>query len=562
VSTNGFDVKHRSRLLLEGAARAGARAQLKGIGYDDEALAKPIIGVASTWIETMPCNFHLRALAAKVKEGIRDAGGTPMELNTVAISDGITMGTTGMKTSLVSREVIADSIELVARGHFFDAVIALSGCDKTIPGTVMALCRLDVPSLMLYGGSIPPGRFHGDDVTIGDVYEAIGAHATGRMTDEEFAELEAVASPGAGACGGQFTANTMAMAFEVLGISPMAQNLVPAQDASKAEVAYEAGKLVVDVLRRGVRPSDIITKKALENAVAGVACSGGSTNGVLHLLAVAREMGVELNIDDFDRISQRTPILCDLKPGGRYVAVDLYAAGGVPLMLQRLQEGGLIHEDPITVTGETIGALASAATETDGQRVVRPLDEPLKATGGLAILRGNLAPEGCVIKLAGHEKRHHSGPARVFEGEEAAFDAVTHGRIVAGDVVVIRNEGPAGGPGMREMLAVTGAINGAGLGEDVALLTDGRFSGATHGFMVGHVAPEAIKGGPIAAVHDGDVITINVDARRMDVALDDDEIARRVAAYKAPANADLSGGVLAKYAALVGSASEGAVTVR
>jgi dihydroxy-acid dehydratase len=562
VSTNGFDVKHRSRLLLEGAARAGARAQLKGIGYDDEALAKPIIGVASTWIETMPCNFHLRALAAKVKEGIRDAGGTPMELNTVAISDGITMGTTGMKTSLVSREVIADSIELVARGHFFDAVIALSGCDKTIPGTVMALCRLDVPSLMLYGGSIPPGRFHGDDVTIGDVYEAIGAHATGRMTDEEFAELEAVASPGAGACGGQFTANTMAMAFEVLGISPMAQNLVPAQDASKAEVAYEAGKLVVDVLRRGVRPSDIITKKALENAVAGVACSGGSTNGVLHLLAVAREMAVELNIDDFDRISQRTPILCDLKPGGRYVAVDLYAAGGVPLMLQRLQEGGLIHEDPITVTGETIGALASAATETDGQRVVRPLDEPLKATGGLAILRGNLAPEGCVIKLAGHEKRHHSGPARVFEGEEAAFDAVTHGRIVAGDVVVIRNEGPAGGPGMREMLAVTGAINGAGLGEDVALLTDGRFSGATHGFMVGHVAPEAIKGGPIAAVHDGDVITINVDARRMDVALDDDEIARRVAAYKAPANADLSGGVLAKYAALVGSASEGAVTVR
>jgi dihydroxy-acid dehydratase len=471
------------------------------------------------------------------------------------------MGTTGMKTSLVSREVIADSIELVARGHFFDAVIALSGCDKTIPGTVMALCRLDVPSLMLYGGSIPPGHFQGHDVTIGDVYEAIGAHATGRMTDEEFAELESVASPGAGACGGQFTANTMAMAFEVLGISPMAQNLVPAQDAAKAQVAYEAGKLVVDVLRRGVRPSDIITKEALENAVAGVACSGGSTNGVLHLLAVAREMGVELNIDDFDRISKRTPILCDLKPGGRYVAVDLYAAGGVPLMLQRLQQGGLIHEDPITVTGETIGELASAATETEGQRVVRPLDEPLKATGGLAILRGNLAPEGCVIKLAGHEKRHHSGPARVFEGEEAAFEAVTHGRILAGDVVVIRNEGPAGGPGMREMLAVTGAINGAGLGEDVALLTDGRFSGATHGFMVGHVAPEAIRGGPIAAVHDGDVITINVDARRMDVALDDDEITRRVAAYEAPANADLSG-VLAKYAALVGSASEGAVTVR
>jgi dihydroxy-acid dehydratase len=561
VTTNGFDVKHRSRLLLEGDARAGARAQLKGIGYDEEALAKPIIGVASTWIETMPCNFHLRALAAKVKEGIRDAGGTPMELNTIAISDGITMGTTGMKTSLVSREVIADSIELVARGHFFDAVIALSGCDKTIPGTVMALARLNVPSVMLYGGSIPPGHFHGHDVTVGDVYEAIGAHATGRMSDEDFAELESVASPGAGACGGQFTANTMAMAFEVLGISPMAQNLVPAQDATKAQVAYEAGKLVVDVLRRGVRPSDIITKAALENAVAGIACSGGSTNGVLHLLAVAREMGVELNIDDFDRISERTPILCDLKPGGQYVAVDLYAAGGVPVMLQRLQEGGLIHEEPITVTGQTIGELASAATETEGQRVVRPLDDPLKATGGLAILRGNLAPEGSVIKLAGHKRLHHSGPARVFEGEEAAFAAVTHGGVKPGDVVVIRNEGPAGGPGMREMLAVTGAINGAGLGEDVALLTDGRFSGATHGFMVGHVAPEAARGGPIAAVQDGDVITIDVGARRMDVDLDDAEIAGRIAAYQRPANGDLSG-VLAKYAALVGSASEGAVTVR
>jgi dihydroxy-acid dehydratase len=560
MSTNGFDLKHRSRLLLEGPSRAGARSQLKGIGYDDEALAKPIIGVASTWIETMPCNFHLRALAAKVKEGIRDAGGTPMELNTVAISDGITMGTTGMKTSLVSREVIADSIELVARGHFFDGVVALSGCDKTIPGTVMALCRLDVPSVMLYGGSIPPGHFMGNDVTIGDVYEAIGAHATGRMSDEDFAELESVASPGAGACGGQFTANTMAMAFEVLGISPMAQNLVPAQDPTKAQVAYETGRLAVDVLRRGLRPSEIITKAALENAIAGVACSGGSTNGVLHLLAVAREIGVELDIDDFDRVSQRTPLLCDLKPGGRYVAVDLYRAGGVPVMLQRLQEAGLLNEEPITVTGQTIGELARAATETEGQRVVRRLDEPLKATGGLAILRGNLAPEGSVIKLAGHEKLHHSGPARVFDGEEAAFAAVTGGAVVAGDVVVIRNEGPAGGPGMREMLAVTGAINGAGLGEDVALLTDGRFSGATHGFMVGHVAPEAARGGPIAAIHDGDIITIDVAARRMDVALDDDEIARRVAAYQAPPNADRTG-VLAKYAALVGSASEGAVTV-
>ncbi|HEY2635954.1 MAG TPA: dihydroxy-acid dehydratase, partial [Solirubrobacteraceae bacterium] len=469
-----MDLKHRSRALTEGLQRAAARTYLKGIGFDDEAMAKPIVGVASTWIETMPCNFHLRVLAAKVKEGIREAGGTPMELNTVAISDGITMGTTGMKTSLVSREVIADSIELVARGHFFDGVVALSGCDKTIPGTVMALCRLNVPSVMLYGGSIPPGHFQGHDVTIGDVYEAIGAHATGRMTDDDFAELESVASPGAGACGGQFTANTMAMAFEVLGISPMAQNIVPAQDASKGQVAYEVGKLAMDVLGRGLRPSDIITKAALENAIAGVACSGGSTNGVLHLLAVAREMGVELSIDDFDRISERTPLLCDLKPAGRYVAVDLYKAGGVAVMLQRLQEAGLLNEEPITVTGQTIGELASAATETEGQRVVRRLDEPLKATGGLAILRGNLAPEGCVIKLAGHEKRHHSGPARVFDGEEAAFEAVTHGGIQPNDVVVIRNEGPAGGPGMREMLAVTGAINGAGLGEQVALMTDGR----------------------------------------------------------------------------------------
>jgi dihydroxy-acid dehydratase len=558
---NGFDVKHRSRALTEGPTRAGARAQLKGIGYDDEAMSKPIIGVASTWIETMPCNFHLRALAAKIKEGIRDAGATPMELNTVAISDGITMGTVGMKTSLVSREIIADSIELVSRGHMFDAVIALSGCDKTIPGTVMALCRLDVPAVMLYGGSIPPGRFHGHDVTIQDVFEAVGAHASGRIDDAELAEIERVASPGAGACGGQFTANTMAMAFEVLGISPMASNLVPAQDATKADVAYAAGRLVVDVLRRGLRPSDIVTKRALENAVAAVACSGGSTNGVLHLLAIARETGVDLTIDDFDRISEATPLLCDLKPGGRYVAVDMHEAGGVALMLKRLQEGGLIHEDPITVTGQTIGELARAAKETEGQQVVRPLDDPLKATGGLAILRGNLAPEGCVVKLAGHERRRHVGPARVFDGEEAAMEAATHGGIQRGDVVVIRNEGPVGGPGMREMLGVTAAINGSGLGEDVALLTDGRFSGATHGFMAGHVAPEAARGGPIAAVRDGDQITIDVDARRMDVDLDDDEIARRLAAYEPPPNPDRSG-VLAKYAALVGSASEGAVTLR
>jgi dihydroxy-acid dehydratase len=558
---NGFDLKHRSRALTEGPARAPARAQLKGIGYDDEALSKPIIGVASTWIETMPCTFHLRALAAKVKEGIREAGGTPMELNTVAISDGITMGTAGMKTSLVSREIIADSIELVARGHFFDAVIALSGCDKTIPGTVMALARLNVPAVMLYGGSIPPGRFKDHDVTIQEVFEAVGAHAAGRMTDEELHELEGAASPGAGACGGQFTANTMAMAFEVLGISPMGPSMVPAQYPSKAEVAYDAGKLVVDVLRRGLRPSDIITRDALENAIAAVTSSGGSTNGVLHLLAVAREAGVELSIDDFDRISELTPLLCDLKPGGKYVAVDLHEAGGVSVLVSRLRELGVLHEDAITVTGRTVGEIARDASETPGQRVVRPLDDPLKPTGGLAILRGNLAPEGCVVKLAGHERRLHTGPARVFDREEAAMEAATHGGISEGDVVVIRNEGPAGGPGMREMLAVTAAINGAGLGDTVALLTDGRFSGATHGFMAGHVAPEAARGGPIAAVRDGDEITIDVDRRRIDVALDEDEIARRVAAYRAPENGDATG-VLAKYAALVSSASEGAVTLR
>ncbi len=553
-------LKHKSAALTDGPERAAARAYLKGIGYDDEALAKPIIGVASTWIETMPCNFHLRALAAKVKEGIRAAGGTPMELNTIAISDGITMGTSGMKTSLVSREVIADSIELVSRGHLFDAVVALSGCDKTIPGTVMALARVDVPAVMLYGGSIPPGRFQGHDVTIQDVFEAVGAHAAGKMTDEELHELEGVASPGAGACGGQFTANTMAMAYEILGISPMGSAMVHAQHKSKPQVAFEVGELVVDVLRRGLKPSDVITKDSLENAIAAVAMSGGSTNAVLHLLALAREAGVELTIDDFDRISERTPLLCDLKPGGKYVAVDLFEAGGVPVVAKRLLEAGLLHEDAITVTGRTIGEHAREAVETDGQPVVRPLDNPIKATGGLAILRGNLAPEGCVVKLAGHERRHHQGPARVFEGEEAAMAAVTAGTIKAGDVVVIRNEGPAGGPGMREMLAVTAAINGAGLGEEVALLTDGRFSGATHGFMAGHVAPEAFRGGPIAAVHDGDTITVDVDNRRLDVALSDEEIAARVAAYTPPPNPDRTG-VLGKYAALVGSASQGAVTL-
>jgi dihydroxy-acid dehydratase len=554
-----LDPKHRSRALTEGPARAAARAYLYGIGFDEDALKKPIIGVASTWIETMPCNFHLRALAAKVKEGIRAAGGTPMELNTIAISDGITMGTSGMKTSLVSREVIADSIELVALGHLFDGVVAISGCDKTIPGTVMALARLNVPGVMLYGGSIAPGRFHGQDVTIQDVFEAVGKHAAGTMSDEELSELEHVASPGAGACGGQFTANTMAMAFEVLGISPMGSAMVPAEDADKASVAVEAGRLVMDILDRGLRPRDIITKDALENAIAAIATSGGSTNGVLHLLAVAREAGVELDIDDFDRISERTPLLCDLKPGGRYVATDLYAAGGVPLVAQRLLEAGLLHENAMTVTGRTVGDHAREAVETPGQQVVRPLDDPIKATGGLAILRGNLAPEGCVVKLSGHERRRHEGPARVFESEEDAMAAVVGATIERGDVIVIRNEGPAGGPGMREMLAVTAALNGVGMGEHVALLTDGRFSGATHGFMAGHVAPEAVRGGPIAAVADGDVITIDVDERRLDVDLDVATMNERIAAYEGPDNSTL-GGVLGKYAKLVSSASEGAVT--
>jgi dihydroxy-acid dehydratase len=554
-----FDPKHRSRALTEGPARAPARAYLHGIGFDAEAVSKPIIGVAHCWIETMPCNFTHRALAAKVKEGIRQAGGTPMELNTIAISDGVTMGTSGMKTSLVSREVIADSIELVARGHLFDAIVCIAGCDKTIPAAVMALARLDIPGLMLYSGSIHPGKFRGQDVSILEVFEAVGKHATGEMSDEELTELERAASPGAGACGGQFTANTMAMAFEVMGISPMGSSMVPAEDGRKAQVGIDTGKLVMDVLRRGLRPSDVITTKSLENAIRAVATSGGSTNAVLHLLAVAREAGVELSIDDFDRLAQSTPLTCDLRPGGRYVATDLYEAGGVPVVAKRLQEGGYLHEDAITVDGKTIGEHAAAAQETPGQDVVKPIDAPIKETGGLAILRGNLAPGGSVVKLSGHERRHHQGPARVFDGEEAAMQALLEGRIKKGDVVVIRAEGPVGGPGMREMLGVTAAINGAGLGEHVALITDGRFSGATHGFMAGHVVPEAVKGGPIAAVSDGDIITIDVDARRMDVNLTDDEIAERAAAYEPPPNPDTTG-VLAKYAALVSDASEGAVT--
>ncbi|MBV9416551.1 MAG: dihydroxy-acid dehydratase [Solirubrobacterales bacterium] len=554
-----MDLKHRSRALTDGPERAAARAYLKGIGYDDDALGKPIIGVANTWTETMPCNFHLRALGAKVKEGIREAGGTPMELNTIAISDGITMGTEGMKASLVSREVIADSIELVAAAHAFDAVIAISGCDKTIPGTVMALCRLNVPSVMLYGGSIYPGHYKGQRITIQEVFEAVGAHAAGRISDDELTAIEDAASPGAGACGGQFTANTMAMAFEVLGISPAGFSMVPAEDAHKAYVAKQAGELVMDVLRRGQKPSDIITRESLENAIAAIACSGGSTNGVLHLLAVANEMNVELDIDDFDRISEGTPLLCDLKPSGRYVAPDLYAAGGVPLVLKRLKEAGLLHEHAQTVTGKTVGQHADEATEQQGQDVVRPLSDPLKKTGGLVILKGNLAPEGCVVKVAGYERRRQTGPARVFESEEDAMAAVRTQGIKPGDVVVIRNEGPAGGPGMREMLAVTAALVGEGLGEEVALLTDGRFSGATRGLMAGHVAPEAVRGGPIGIVRDGDEITLDVDARRLDVTLSDEEIAARANEYRPPER-PAPPAALAKYAKLVSSASLGAVT--
>ena len=549
----------RSATVFDGPDRAAARAYMKGIGFDDDALSRPTIGIANTWIEAMPCNFHLRGLAEYVKQGIRAAGGTPMEFNTVAISDGITMGTEGMKTSLVSREVIADSIELTARGYQFDAVVALSACDKTIPGCVMALARLDVPSLMLYGGSIAPGRWHDRDVTIQDVFEAIGAHAAGEMSEEDLHELEDVASPGAGACGGQFTANTMACGFEALGISPAGSAMVPAEDATKEDVAEQIGRLVIRVLEDDLRPSRVITRSSLENAIACICASGGSTNGVLHLLAVAREAGVELAIDDFEEISRRTPLLADLKPGGRFIATDLYAAGGVPLILNRLSEAGILHRDAVTVSGRTIGEEADAAVETPGQEVVRPLSDPLKDEGGLAILRGNLAPEGSVVKLAGTERSGQTGPARVFESEEECFRAVKDRAIAPGDVIVIRNEGPAGGPGMREMLQVTAAIVGEGLGEEVALLTDGRFSGATRGLMVGHVAPEAAKGGSIAAVRDGDEVTLDVAGRRLEVALSDEEIARRIVAYEPP-EPRYATGVMAKYARTVSSASLGAIT--
>ncbi len=552
-------LRSRSAPLLDGPDRAPARAYLYALGLTDEDLRKPLVGIANTWIEMMPCNVHLRRLADAVRAGVRAAGGTPLEFNTIAISDGISMGTEGMRTSLVSREVIADSIELVARGYSLDALVAISGCDKTIPGTVMALARLDIPAVMIYGGSILPGEVDGRPVTIQDVFEAVGAYHAGRITLEDLRRLEAAACPGPGACGGQFTANTMAMAFEFLGISPVGANEIPAVDGRKDAAAEAAGRLVMEVLREDRRPRRIITRQALENAIAAVASSGGSTNAVLHLLAVAREAGVELGLDDFDRISARTPLLADLRPGGRFTAPDLYRAGGTRLLARRLLEAGLLHGDALTVTGKTIAEEAALARETPGQEVIRPLDRPLKPWGGLAVLRGNLAPEGCVVKLAGGERQQHRGPARVFDGEEAAFTAVRAGAVRPGDVVVIRYEGPGGGPGMREMLAVTAALVGAGLGESVALVTDGRFSGATRGLMVGHVAPEAARGGPLAVVQDGDVITIDVPARRLDVELSPEQLRDRMSRWSPPPPR-YAAGALAKYARLVSSASEGAVT--
>jgi dihydroxy-acid dehydratase len=551
--------KLNSAALTQGPSRAGARAMLKAVGFTDQDLKRPLIGVANTWIEIGPCNYHLRELAASVKQGIRAADGTPMEFNTVSISDGITMGTEGMRMSLVSREVIADSIELVARGNQFDGIVALVGCDKTIPGAIMALARLNTPGLVLYGGSIAPGSYQGRDVTIQDVYEAVGAHAQKRISDADLLAMENGACPGAGACGGQFTANTMAMVCEFLGLSPMGSASVPALDARKPEVAQAAGAKVMELLKRDLRPQQILTREAFENAIASVAATGGSTNAVLHLLAIAREVGVVLSLDDFDRISRGVPLLADLKPGGRFVATDLYQAGGTGLVAKRLNEAGLLHGKASTVSGKSIGDEALAAIEEAAQEVVRPINRPLNPSGGLVILKGNLAPEGCVVKVAGHEHLHHRGPARVFDSEEAAFAAVQEGRIRARDVVVIRYEGPRGGPGMREMLGVTAALVGAGLGDSVALLTDGRFSGATRGLMAGHVAPEAACGGPIAAIRDGDLVVFDIERRELRVELSDDEIGRRLASWQ-PLETRYRTGVMAKYARQVSSAALGAVT--
>ena len=554
-----LDPRHRSRVLVDGPDRAPARAMLKSVGFDAEALRKPLVMVAHSWIGTMPCNFNHRELAAEVMRGVREAGGTPVEVNTVAISDGIAMGTEGMKASLVSRELVADSIELCGRGYLVDAAVVIAGCDKTIPGAVMGLSRLDVPGLALYSGSIAPGRHKGRDVTIQDVFEGVGRHAAGEMTEAQLTALEDAACPGAGACGAQYTANTMATAIEFLGIAPLGSGSAGATDPRKAHAGREAGRLVMDALARGQRPSDLLTREAFENAIACVAATGGSTNAVLHLLAMAREVGAPLAIDDFDAISGRTPIVGDLRPGGRYVALDMDRAGGTPLLARRLLEGGLIHGGAPTVSGRTLAQEAAEARETPGQDVILPLDAPLKATGGLVILKGNLAPEGCVVKVAGHEIMTHRGPARVFDCEEDAFAAVSGRRIRPGDVVVIRYEGPRGGPGMREMLGVTAALVGAGLGDSVALLTDGRFSGATHGLMAGHVAPEAAAGGPIAAIREGDPVSFDIEARRLDLEIDEAELARRLEAWRAPAPR-YERGVFARYAASVSSASEGAVT--
>jgi len=564
VTTNPYTrdsdpAKRQSAALTDGPDRAPARAMLKGVGLTDEDLARPLIGVATNWIETMPCNLNQRALAQRVKAGIRAGGGTPLEFNTVSVSDGVSMGTEGMRASLVSREVIADSIELVARGHLFDGLVCLVGCDKTIPAAVMALCRLDLPGLVLYNGSIAPGRFRGRDVTIQDVFEGVGAYAAGTMSADELHELESVACPGAGACGGQFTANTMSTALEFLGISPGGLNGIPALDPAKDEAGEATGRIVMELVRTDTRPSQIVTREAIENAAASVAATGGSTNGVLHLLAIARELGIPFELEDFDRIASHTPVVASLKPGGRFVATDIYEAGGVALVARELVKAGLVDGDAPNVDGRTLGQIAAAVVERPGQEVVVPIETPLKATGGLAILRGNLAPEGCVVKLAGHERLLHRGPARVFDSEEDCFAAVKARSLAAGDVVVIRYEGPAGGPGMREMLHVTAAIVGEGLGDEIALVTDGRFSGATHGLMVGHVSPEAVRGGPLAALRDGDTIAIDVDARELRVELSDDEIAARLSDW-APPPPRYSDGVFAKYASLVSSASEGAIT--
>ena len=552
-------LKHASATITDGRDRAPARSMFKAIGFNDEDLAKPIIGIANTWIETMPCNFNLRDLAVKVKEGVRAAGGTPMEFNTIAVSDGITMGTEGMKGSLVSREIVADSIELAGRSYMFDGIIALVACDKTIPGGAMGLARVNVPSVLLYGGSILPGQVNGVDITIQDVFEAVGAHAAGKISDEELLAIEDHACPGAGACGGQYTANTMATAMEIIGLSPMGSASIPAVDPRKDDAGYQAGFVLMEALKADRRPREIMSRQAFENAIASVAATGGSTNAVLHLLALAKDCEVDLTIDDFDAISERTPLLVDLKPGGRYVAADVDKAGGIQLIAQRLVEGGYADGSQLTVTGKSLADASASATETPGQDVIRAVGHPIKPTGGLVILKGNLAPEGGVVKVAGSDHLKHRGPARVFENEESAMQAVTSGSIKDGDVLVIRYEGPAGGPGMREMLGVTAAIVGAGLGETVALLTDGRFSGATRGLMVGHVAPEAARKGPIAAVEDGDIVVIDCAQRGLNVEVSEAELTARLAALEAPP-ARYASGVFAKYAKLVSSSSQGAVT--